>query len=769
MKGTVLFAAQSLNMYVVSVDGALVAATYFGSGRGRLGANEGGGFIIGQQVWVAINPQMPTGDSVILGSVEVPFPASYPVVKRLIEYPQVAGFEYSLQTNRNKSGKLVTTAIPKRALAEIYAALTKIKNYPTGVQDSVDGDWLVTNMFGGGVGVEAFRSYIKGGPLSGLTFFSDEDLARLYAESLEIKTLAREYEDRRVGASMVEIDRRVFYPNDAIYETQPQELAVSGPLYGGRQKFFSYRIKDNLPDEAKSSKEKAEDAARDTGRFGLLHEYRGSDGSYTLSSASTIILQKFVGVKVPIEVLPADPDVQTGKLSKFPGVVPRPDNKDSLTDFELPSAQIVSKPVDSPQKIHDTLTDMRVHEQPTSIADVIDAVGLAKKIIDWQARGGFDRLEEQWKVSEDQPSYLWSTEQEREDNEVEPAEEYFSVCPSMWKLPRSFEISLDSYGAKKTFYLGRAVIAMMPDGGIVLQEAGGAQIVLSGGNVFINAPHDIITAAGRNRVEFAGRDMSTRAGRHYEVLANEGHVVMTASAQFTLVGGLDGYSGVLIESKGEGSNLTEGELPFNAGGVLIKGSRYVGVTANDITVRATGKGWNGGKEGGIMQISAQNALAIDAKEKETKLLIGSEIMGKTTQLPGFVIGKNTTFGHLTCTGTFFHDDLVHQRDFTFTKDRFNKLNNLKVIEYFKVLDESKLVSMNSKAKAGFLKPVDYNATTAGMFSLPDPGWQKALEDYYGAMEKESMVALSAAWVIQPVNGTEPFPGRDAFSKFKKGI
>jgi hypothetical protein len=201
-----------------------------------------------------------------------------------------------------------------------------------------------------------------------------------------------------------------------------------------------------------------------------------------------------------------------------------------------------------------------------------------------RGRGGVDRLPVQWPAGEG-------------DTGV-PEDNFHSTYDSyMWRsTPESFQITLDPVEKSKTFYVGRSLVCLMPDGSIVIEDAFHSQVVLAGGNIMFSAPHDLVLAAGRNIVSIAGRDHSTKAGRHVDLASNEGRVSIKAEEILSLLGGNGGDGGVLIESRGDSDTFSEGVgtdqvlsgvLVKSKGGTHIQGSR-VSVDSTDeiLTLRS---------------------------------------------------------------------------------------------------------------------------------------------------------------------------------------
>lgn len=322
VRGTVLAAWDSLGYYDVATDYGRFVCSYSGSATHSVfGAYEISGYTAGQEVLVALCPGQAGLAAWIIGGVPYTVGAGAGVFKPTLMYPQVSGLDILYDTDNNPTSDLYA--------GKSYQLLRRLRKMGFGPGDTVDGDWGVFNYFGAGLGVEAFRSFIRGGPLSGFTVFSEDDSARVSGKDLEIITFGRQYSDRQLGPGIVEHDRRIYYPMDGVFDNSPQIVRIDGPQHSGFQEFRTYRPSDNndtdpnldgnivpgykidangvvkavtgvdrqvtIPDGCKASELKQ--------RMALLHEYRGEDGTYILTAARSLTLRKSFTVQVPIEIL----------------------------------------------------------------------------------------------------------------------------------------------------------------------------------------------------------------------------------------------------------------------------------------------------------------------------------------------------------------------------------------------------------------------------------------------------------------------------------
>ncbi len=499
--GRILGAFQGTNYYDVSTDFGRFDGYYHGNSRGLGGVMESGGLLPGTSVWVLVGE----GEMAcqIVGPVLTPWGVSDEDPKQLAAHPQVAGFRYQV----GMAGELYDSGV---------AGIQNRSNDT--MTDLVNGEWAISSPHGPGVGVELFRSWIRGGPMTGV--FCWPDLTRVTAIDYEFFSLAQADYDRRHGNSMVESKTRCWYPSEALSDQLPREVEIKGAIHGGHHKFIAPAGERGKP------------------RLALLHEYRGTDGAWAVTSARSVLLQRAVQMVVPEESQAPEP------TDDQPVLGDQPLDKDELRDQTLNDPRPIVAATDA---------------VPTGLTWVQRTLDIVESQLRIRGRSGMDRLPIQWPLGEGETGV--------------PEDSFHTTYDAhMWRdTPESFEITLDPIEKGKTFYVGRSIVFLSPDGSIVIEDASHSQVVLAGGNIMFSAPHDIVLAAGRNIVSIAGRDHSTKAGRHVDLASNDGRVSIKAEETLSLLGGNGGDGGVLIESRGDADTFAEGVgTDQTLSGVLVK-------------------------------------------------------------------------------------------------------------------------------------------------------------------------------------------------------
>ncbi len=421
-----------------------------------------------------------------------------------------------------------------------------------------------------------------------------------------------------------------------------------------------------------------------------------------------------------------------------------------------------------------------------SIITAMGARGLADRLISWQARGGIDDLND-WEIGE-KPEAIYG--------EKTGAELAMSKDPAMWKsVPQVFTLAVDPYGTEKRFYWGKALIAITEDGSIVLQDAQGGQFMLSGGNAYTSVPHDIIHVAGRNLMQVSGRDMALRASRHLDASSQEGRVMVAATDQLVLSGGHNGNSGVLIESKGQHGYTQGGENPNNSGGVIIKTNQLIGLKAGNITLSTKNMGgWSSQQGGGgIIMLDAQNTVMwrAYANRKDyadqvaqpywgafgatisAKLAGASVVLGRHSILPSLTVPNRLTYGkllHLITPRVNEGETFRTEPDWPFRgDDLLDGVNEL--MDWYNSVESNPLYlseqAFGDKAtfNAEWLSSQQYMIDEGPTFYLPEPDWQNRMRE---VADPESVI-LTSAMRDQPIEGTSPFPGAEAWAEQERLI
>jgi uncharacterized protein (DUF2345 family) len=733
--GRVIAAFQGTHTYEVQVDNGRLSCTYHGLGQGAGGVQHAGGVMPGSLVYVALRPGHQ--DGVILATVQPGWAVYDTDPQQFCVYPQVSGFEPSVTPR--------TTGNPPRIVTQLLQSdLIDTAYNPTLVgQDLNNGEWGVISPYGaGGVGVEMFRSWVKGGPMSGLTCFHDTELTRLQGMDYEFLTFGRSDYAHRHGNSIVEVRSKVNYPSEALADQLPRTHEIAGPIHGGSHRFVTTQSNRGQP------------------RLALLHEHIADDGAYCLTSASAIHLQRYCGIVVPEE-------------SQAPGAASNP--------------TVTEQPLDPDEQRQIVLTTPRPFVSLPSgersglgwVQATLDQITGLVEVRGW---GGFDRLPAQW-PSSGRPAQL-------------PQDTFHtSYDAGMWRaLPQSVTVQIDPIIQAKTFYVGRSSFSLMPDGSVVVEDAYHSQIIMSGGNIMLSAPHDIVLQAGRHMSVISGGHIGVKANKNLDLTSNTQAVSIKAEAQLSLLGGANGTAGgVLIESKSLQSDTVVGSGANQVvGGILLKSrtgaymtGSLIGIKATDANVVLESPLSIDLRSDAIMSLYAPDGVVVshdntgansghsltsNAFTTQSVIAKGSlDVLGGALIAQGLAVGgPAVAHGGLGCpAGAVGKGDVEIQKPIDAINKVFKQVSSEIATNYTglqSLLNLSTPLSKTVLAGTGFTfwSSPQLGLNGSGGWLLPESLWQ--------AVSRQGQFGLTKPWVEKPVASvsgdnlpTAPFPGYEAWN------
>lgn len=615
LRGRVICAYQGLQLFEVATDAGKYWVTACVGNNTTV--SEMGGYSAGQDVWVSITPEMGTGFILCAASdmkIDKDAWNNYYLAKDgdkavlipidLSVYPRKAGYEYAVSS---------VGCIRSLPLAELG-------NFGGhGLADMVNGEWGRISPYGPGVMVELFRSVLRGGPFSSVECYNEEEgLTRVSGQRIEEFSLHREREDGRLSSSAQSIDRKVYYPEEAVQDLPPREIEISGPAHGGTHRYTLPQPAKKEPglggvDEALAAMER---------RFGLFHEYRGIDGAYLLESAKSLTLRKTCTIRPPDEIV---------------------STLDTSINQAVDSTAVVEAVITGPRAELSPYVDKTVPAKPV-VDSKASLVGLSRvyeyiENMKWRSRGAINRLSLSW-VIKDEPSKVVGTGgKDTTDVGVRSS--------AMWLVqPRNFEIFLDRHNGKKTYYVGTSTITMQPDGGIILEDAYHSQIIMDKGNIRISAAKDLIMESGRNTLMIAGQDAGVRVYRHCDIATNTGKLNLKAETQLNLLGGNSGAGGVLIENRSTDSQpSSEDGAGQTSGGLVLMSASTTCVLGQDVIVAASTNYAGTSEENSTGAVVIKADRTVNLKTHDSMASLGTELAFAFPGSKGAVIGGSRTILH----------------------------------------------------------------------------------------------------------------------------
>lgn len=601
-------------------------------------------YSIGTHVWVAVDPVYHRA-GVILGTAPGYSPARIENFV-LLGYPFVGGFTFT------KDGPGDTLE------ARMYASTRDAHRLPLrhhGIADLAEGTFAWMNALGGGVALEPLRSVISADAITGIDLSALLHAVSIYGQFIHFDTLAVEKEIGSAGLTGYQHEFSYAIPADALLGKQPTRIVLSGLVYTGAHDAITYRTDqtENQQDSSQSN------ASSHVARSALIHEYRGVDGTYILTAAGSITLQRYAGIIVPHYVPLQEADRVA--IADFPRIKELVGTEAAAAahgrQFLDPSKPTRASPtcnikfVSVPEDATDrspgqslgaspgsSYFEQEQIEQYKSLLWALNSHNYILAVLGAQAIGA--QLQSGiWRFDSNRlPKHFY--EQQGSQKVLRRIDVYDLKDARQWKHPpKAFVLKIDPFGTNKTFYTGKAMISLTPDGGVIIQDAWGSQIILSGGNIFISAERDIILQPGRDLLAMVGRDTGMMSHRNIEISALSGRAALVASSMLNLVGGLSTSGGVAITSHG-----------INNGGIYaLHGSQHnpgiILSSAGDISAKAEHSIHFAAANGGLTAI-APRGMDLRIAGRNMALNIGSEAItvyndNGATYLTGDAIATKT--------------------------------------------------------------------------------------------------------------------------------
>jgi hypothetical protein len=287
---------------------------------------------------------------------------------------------------------------------------------------------------------------------------------------------------------------------------------------------------------------------------GVFREVIGLDGSYVLESAKQIFLAKRCLIPVPVQQrLPedaADGDGAQGQEYKFAG---------QYGSGAVPAVEEWSGRDGADGAL----------KTAAAVSDVL------ARLLNWQTLHAFAAHKKDWKVSEE------SAGNGPLRSNSSPLDLAAAATGTGIPSPEPKKLDVDHRIKQVAYFENEAVIALLDDGGIVLGDGYGAQIKMVGGQILLDAPGGVHIRSGGTSSIQAGKDLILKARGSVDATTTEGDVRVKAQRNFHVLAGNDdqtGVGGILLESRGEGFSLTNGNQPLIGtdqvtGGIVLKATK----------------------------------------------------------------------------------------------------------------------------------------------------------------------------------------------------
>lgn len=258
--------------------------------------------------------------------------------------------------------------------------------------------------------------------------------------------------------------------------------------------------------------------------LGLFEENITFSGHYAVRSASGITIGKRPVIPVPKKIkLPEDPNGDAPANYKASGYF------GNGTDHKVQPSPDVQTQTGSNMSRAAGVQDFQAH------------------VFNWEAANG---------LAYHGRDYQYPEEEDDAAVQANQAAVPYQNLQEQWSLdpPTPIPIRVDHRNDGKNtvqVFPNNSYLTFLDDGGIVIGDGFGSEIIMTGGNIRIVAAGDIIMEAGRNVQHWAGNDFIARAKESADITCTDGDFRAKAEKNMQLIGGNGGGAhGIMLDSRG---------------------------------------------------------------------------------------------------------------------------------------------------------------------------------------------------------------------------
>ena len=310
--------------------------------------------------------------------------------------------------------------------------------------------------------------------------------------------------------------------------------------------------------------------------YGLWQESVAMDGSYTMRSAKSVYIGKYILIPIP-------------KRERL--VEDQKDGDDAREDNYKFSGEFGGGD-------EHKVGDVEVEGSAKNILRVSGVLDLLAYNYNWKSTHPFYYHKKDYKFPEEADLSKLQKAQEVM-NYDSPAEHGYL------KEPTKQTLKIDDRYGDVDYYQSMSYLTFLEDGGVALGDGYGSQITMTGGKIRLEAPNDIMIMPGARAVTLCD-EMFVRAKNNIELSSTDKDVRLKAEVNMQLLSGNGGKGGTLIENKSDSlmhafQGLYGDEIQDNGITLLTKKSD-VGVLAKNVYIRS---GTDPGELGSITLDAAQ--------------------------------------------------------------------------------------------------------------------------------------------------------------------
>ena len=300
--------------------------------------------------------------------------------------------------------------------------------------------------------------------------------------------------------------------------------------------------------------------------YGLWQESIALDGSYTMRSAKSVYIGKYILIPIPKrEKMPED---------QKDGDDARKGNYKFSNEFGG----------GDPHKVK----DIKVEGKGPHLLRVSGVLDLLAYNYNWKNTHPFYYHKKDYKFWDE--SELEDLEKAQSQLDYDSPKEFGYL-----KEPNKETLKIDNRYNEVNYYQSMSYLTFLEDGGVALGDGYGSQITMTGGKIRLEAPNDIMIMPGARAITYCD-EMFVRARNNIEFSSTDKDVRFKSENNMQFVSGNSGSGGMLFESKSTSSShiykgLTGGkglygDQVIGSGIVFLAKKSDVGVLAKNVYIRS---------------------------------------------------------------------------------------------------------------------------------------------------------------------------------------
>ena len=589
-----------LHYYLVQLNDSTVVPAVYASKATNIGAKQA--TVLPPATNVVVYRSKDVGPYIILSS----FPDSFSQDK--YSFPQI------LQQGGNTNFRKQPAYRSFNTMFEDFGNITN-----NGNNKPMDGSVFeesITTETGVSFLIDPFQAAISVSEVCGLFLNWFDNYARLTGEQLDIDSFSEHLRQRYDEGENVYIRGNLVYPWESLGSYDPGSFSTASTTVEAKdyqtdkeKPYGYYDLEEEHLDTApiyryteygghlgQGHTRMLMKPAKDTGvrrygtfdgpDYGLWQESVALDGAYTLRSAKSVYIGKYLLIPVP----------KRQKLCED-----QKDGDDAREDNYKFSGEYGGGD-------EHKVGDVKVEGDSPNLLKVAGVLDLLAYNYNWKNTHPFYYHKKDYKFPE-----------ESELVDLEKAQASLDYRrDSNVDQPNPKRLNIDSRYNDVEYFQTMSGINFLDDGSVVLSDGYGTQLTMSAGRLSLEAPNDIVIQAG-GRVVSLSDEMFIRAKSNVEISSSEKDVRFKAERNMQLLSGNGGKGGTLIENRSTSVSHNfkgkDGDEIRDSGITLLTKSSDVGLLSRNTYIRSGA----GTKKGTITLDCAQGEKNLVTYSKSTNM------------------------------------------------------------------------------------------------------------------------------------------------------